>query len=49
MPTFTCSACGKPVLVLEDGSKVKKCDHKDAPIHANLTATLYSKGGVAAK
>jgi len=48
MTKFTCAECGKRVIVLEDGTKLRKCEHKEAAVIANLTATLYSRGTLSA-
>lgn len=43
--TFTCSECGGPAAVV-DGEIQRDCGHETAPIEANLSATVYSVGGL---
>jgi len=49
MTQFTCAECGKRVIVLDDGKKLRKCEHKNAAVVANLEATLYSRGTLETK
>lgn len=42
MADYTCSACGKPVIVL-DGQTIRGCVHADAPVHLNLDCVLYGE------
>jgi hypothetical protein len=41
MTTFTCKECGEPVIVEEDGTKTRTCEHKDAVILANLVSSVF--------
>jgi hypothetical protein len=49
MPRFTCAECGKGVVVVEGGEVLRHCEHKDAVVHANLKAILYSHGELEAR
>jgi hypothetical protein len=38
---YICSGCGKAVIVTEE-EIIRICEHNDAPVIANLSATCYS-------
>lgn len=38
---YTCSECGRAVVVVPDGTIIRACKHTEAPVHAALTAKLY--------
>lgn len=42
---YECKECGKPVEIV-DGQPVRSCEHHDAPIVANLEATVYGEAGI---
>lgn len=42
---YTCSECGRAVVVVADGTIIRACKHPDAPVRADLKATVY---GIAA-
>lgn len=44
MTTYECSECGAEAKIV-DGVLVRTCEH-DAPIIANLTATVYGESAV---
>jgi len=42
-PLYLCSQCNEPVFLVE-GIVYRPCGHKDAPVLANLEATVYGQG-----
>ena len=45
----TCDRCGKPVHINPDNTVVRECEHKDAAIKVNLSATLYGEADLMRK
>ena len=47
MTTYSCAVCGKPVQAV-DGKEgvefIRACDHEDAAILADVSATCYGEG-----
>lgn len=47
MNDYTCSKCGKAVIVVPNEKPIKACECKDATIIANMDATVIrSSGGI---
>jgi hypothetical protein len=42
-PLYLCAQCNEPVFLV-DGVIYKPCTHVDAPVLANLEATVYGQG-----
>jgi hypothetical protein len=49
MARFTCAECGKGVIVVDNGEKLRHCEHTSAAIVAHLEAILYSHGTLEVK
>lgn len=43
--SYHCGQCGLGVIIIENESPIKACNHK-APILMDMDATLEGKGGV---
>lgn len=43
---YTCSICGVVITKDEFVAGTRSCSHKDAAVHANMTATVYGEGGM---
>lgn len=43
---YTCSLCGKPIQILDDGVFIRECTHTDAGVIADLSAHCVGTGGV---
>lgn len=44
-PLYACGGCGLAILILPDVAPIRACQC-DAPIVANLTASLEGQGGI---
>ena len=47
MTTYECAECGKPVECKDGETEViftRSCEHTEAAILANMTATVYGEG-----
>ena len=49
MTSYTCNACGQPVVVDKDGTITRKCEHVRAGITAFVSATCTGVGAVSNK
>lgn len=38
---YSCSVCGKPVTLNDDNSLSRECEHNDATVIADMSATVY--------
>lgn len=43
---YHCSECNAPVVVAEDGTITRSCEHEDAPVIAEAAATMAGSGGL---
>lgn len=46
MTTYECKVCKGMVAQGKDGQLYRSCEHKDAPIIANIYATAYGESKV---
>lgn len=43
---YECAECGEEVTMNPDGTLIRKCEHENATVIANLEAVVYGESSV---